>query len=202
MDDRLRLSELICARLCHDLSGLLGSLVGTLELVAQEDTGLDAMAIAIDTATAMAARLKLLRAAWAGLPQPLDLPGLATLTQGVTTTRISLNVAGLPPTAVFPPAVGCLVLNLLLLATESLPRGGVLHLNGEATDLIARLDGPNAAWPAGLAGMLLDPDSAWQALSDPRTLQAPLTALLARHHGLRLRILPAPDAPSLRLTAL
>ena len=57
--------------------------------------------------------------------------------------------------------------------------------------------------------MLADAATAWQALGNPRTLQAPLTALLARHHGLRLTVLlptgpaptdPAAGAPPLRLT--
>jgi len=105
---------------------------------------------------------------------------------------------------VFPPAIGRLVLNLVLLAADSLPQGGVLRLDGGPADVIARLDGPNAAWPAGLIGMLADEIAAWQALTSPRTIQAPLTALLARHHGLRLAVLlsggPTTLAPPLRLT--
>ena len=95
----------------------------------------------------------------------------------------------------FPAPVGRLVLNLLLLAADLLPQGGVLRLDGGAGDLIARLHGPQAAWPAGLIGMLADAATAWQALGNPRTLQAPLTALLARHHGLRLRSWPPKLAP-------
>jgi hypothetical protein len=100
--------------------------------------------------------------------------------------------------------MGRLVLNLLLLAAESLPQGGVLRLDGGANDLIARLVGPNAAWPAGLIGMLADGATAQQALDSPRTVLPPLTALLARHHGLSLTALlpagPTPLPPPLRLT--
>ena len=78
--------------------------------------------------------------------------------------------------------------------------------DGGPADVIARLDGPNAAWPAGLIGMLADEIAAWQALTSPRTIQAPLTALLARHHGLRLAVLlsggPTSLAPPLRLTPI
>jgi histidine phosphotransferase ChpT len=204
MDDRLRLTELVCARLCHDLSGLLGSLVGTLELVTEASQDTEAASIATATATALALRLKLLRAAWGGQPEPLDLPRLTALARGLAGRRVGLDVSGLPATTVFPASVGRLVLNLLLLAAESLPQGGVLRLDGGSADVVARLNGPRAAWPAGLISMLDDASTAWRALADPRTVQAPLTALLARHHGLRLTVLlpsgPPTTAPPLRLT--
>jgi len=205
MDDRLRLTELVCARLCHDLSGLLGSLVGTLELITEGNEDTEAASIVADTATTLALRLKFFRAAWGGQPEPLDLAHLTTLARGLAGRRVGLDLSGLPATTVFPPAVGRLVLNLVLLAAESLPQGGVLCLDGGSTDVIARLIGPSAAWPAGLVDMLADPATAWQAVADPRTVQAPLTALLARHHGLRLTVLlpsgPPTTAPPLRLTA-
>jgi histidine phosphotransferase ChpT len=209
MDDRLRLAELVCARICHDLSGLLGSLVGTLEVVAEEAGTTEATSIATDTATALALRLRLLRAAWAGLMEPLELPRLTALALGLAAGRVRLDVSDLPAATVFSPPIGRLVLNLLLLAADALPRGGVLRLDGTDADVIARLDGPNAAWPAGLIGMLADEAAAWQALTSPqaspRTLQAPLIVLLARHHGVRLTVLlsagPSTAAPPLRLAA-
>jgi len=207
MDERLRLTELVCARLCHDLSGLLGSLVGTLEIVAEEAGTTEATSIATDTATILALRLTLLRAAWASLAEPLDLPRLTALARGLATNRVSLDLSGLPAATEFPLPVGRLVLNLLLLATESLPRGGVLRLDGAAADVVARLEGPDAAWPVGFIGMLTDEAAAWQALTSskasPRTVQAPLTALLARNLGVHLTVLLSAGpsaAPPLRLT--
>jgi histidine phosphotransferase ChpT len=204
MDDCLRLTELVCARLCHDLSGLLGSLVGTLELLTEASQDTEAASIATDTATALALRLKLLRAAWGGQPEPLDLARLTALAQGLARHRVGVDVSGLPATTVFPAPVGRLVLNLLLLAAESLPQGGVLRLDGGSADVVARLNGPSAAWPSGLISMLGNATTAWQALADPRTVQAPLTALLVRHLGLRLTVLlpsgPPTTAPPLRLT--
>ena len=99
MDDRIRLTELVCARLCHDLSGLLGSLVGTLELVTEASEDTEAASIVTATATALALRLKLLRAAWGGQPEPLDLPRLTALAHGLVGRRVGLDVSGLPETA-------------------------------------------------------------------------------------------------------
>ena len=177
MDEGVRLTELVAARMCHDLSGLLGSLLGMVELLAEEVGETEAVSISTDAANALILRLTLLRAAWAGQPEPLDLPRLAALAHGLSRRRVALDLSGLPETTVFPAAIGRLVLNLLLLAAESVPQGGVLRLDGGANDLIARLVGPNAAWPAGLIGMLADGATAQQALDSPRTVLPPLTAL-------------------------
>jgi histidine phosphotransferase ChpT len=96
MDDRIRLTELVCARLCHDLSGLLGSLVGTLELVTEASEDTEAASIVTATATALALRLKLLRAAWGGQPELLDLPRLTALAHGLVGRRVGLDFSGLP----------------------------------------------------------------------------------------------------------
>ena len=200
----LSLAELVCARLCHDLSSLLGSLTGTLELVLEAGPPTEELSVAADSAVALTLRLRLLRAAWAGTSEPLDLPELTALARGLPANRVGLDISHLPPATVFPPAMARLVLNLLLLAAASLPQGGTLYLDGAADDVIARIAGPRAAWPAGLIDMLANPAVARRALGEPRTLQAPLTALLARHHGLRLTAMlatgPAPHAPPLRLS--
>jgi histidine phosphotransferase ChpT len=189
MDDRVRLAELVSARLCHDLSGVLASLLGALELLTEDVGEAEAAAVALESAAALGRRLKLLRAAWAAGPEALDLPRLAVLAEALASRRISLDLSALPPATVFAPDMGRLVLNVLLLAADSLPRGGVLRLDGSATELIAHLEGPNAAWPTGLGGVLADEAAAWAALGDPRAVQAPMTALLARQAGLRLSML-------------
>jgi hypothetical protein len=85
-----------------------------------------------------------------------------------------------------------LVLNIVLLAREAMPRGGVLALSGDpATDIVAQIAGPDAAWPVGFARCMADEAYAWSAFSDPRDLQAPLTALIARANGMRLSLMMA-----------
>ena len=60
----LHMAELLCARLCHDLSGPLGALIGVLELAREEQPDSETLALAEDTAVELGQRLKLLRAAW------------------------------------------------------------------------------------------------------------------------------------------
>ena len=86
----------------------------------------------------------------------------------------------------FPPHSPACCSNLLLLAADSLNGTGTVTLAGTGTDLVVAIAGPRAAWPAGLAASLANEAAAWAALNDPRTLQMPLTVLLARTLGLRL----------------
>jgi histidine phosphotransferase ChpT len=180
--DALRIAEVLAARLCHDLAGPVGSLNQALELVPQNGDGL---VLARQAAAELARRVKLLRAAWTSDGPDLGLSQLRDLAP----ERLTLDLFGLPGGTVFQPPMARLVLNLILLAQESLPAGGLVSLYGTASDLIVTIAGANAAWPAGLALCLTDPDAALAALTAPRTLQMPLTALLSQGLGLRLSML-------------
>lgn len=192
----LHLAGLLAARLTHDISGPLGTTMGALELAQEDpDSAGEALPLAAEAARELRDRLRLLRAAWGAEAGPLgvaDLLGLAAgLPQG---RRVKIDLSGLPGAAVFPPASGRLLLNILLLGAEGLPGGGVMALHGDAErQVVATIAGPRAAWPASLAGCLADETTAWEALTGARTLQAPLTALLARTSGLRLSFLMAAE---------
>ena len=76
-----------------------------------------------------------------------------------------------------------------------MPRGGTLALSGEpASHIVAQIAGPDAAWPKGFALCVADEARAWTALDDPRDLQAPLTAIIARAVGIRLSLMMAAGA--------
>jgi histidine phosphotransferase ChpT len=192
MSEALRLAELLCARLCHDLSGLLGSLIGVLEIAREENAESETLAIAEETAVELGQRLKLLRAAWGQDGEELDMIRLQEFADSLSAgRRLQLDIAGLELEAAFSPPAGRLILNILLLAAESLPGGGIVALAGSpASHILITITGPRAAWPAGLAACIADETAAWAAvLAGPRNLQAPLTALIARAHGFRLSIL-------------
>ncbi len=194
----LRLAELLCARLCHDLSGPLGALIGVLEVAREEQPDSETVALAEDTAAELAQRLKLLRAAWGQDGDDMDVARLRGLAESLSSSRrVRLDLTGLEPDVVFPAPAARVVLNLLLLAAESLPGGGIVALSGSASgSILVTISGPQAAWPAGFAAWLSDDAAAWEAvMASPRRLQAPLTALLARGLGLRLSM-PMPAGPS------
>ena len=192
MNETLRLAELLCARLCHDLSGPLGALIGVLEVAREEQPDSETLALAEDTAVELAQRLKLLRAAWGQESDDMDVVRLRGFADCLSSSRrVRLDLTGLESDAVFPAPVARIILNLVLLAAESLPGGGIVALSGSPADnILVTISGPRAAWPAGFAICLNDETAAWEAiLADPRRLQAPLTALLARGLGLRLSML-------------
>ncbi len=175
MGSDLQWSDLVAARLCHDLGGLAGTLGGCLELAA-EDGSSEAIALAYEAAAALTARLRLLRAAWTEQPGPLDAAGLARLAAGLTTDRVSVEVWQL--SGVLPAPRARLVLNLLLLAAEALPRGGQIAASGDADgELRISAEGPRLGWPVGLVAA---------CPAGPQHLLPSLCALLAERAGLAL----------------
>lgn len=174
----------LVARLCHDLSGPLHGLSAALA-EAREDA--EALALAQEAAAALRARLALLRAAW-GVPAALEAGGLRRLADGLPQAhRLRVVLAGPVADAPVPAAAARLLLNALLLAAESLPRGGTITLEGDpAGPVVLGIDGPGAAWPPGLGALLADPHPAWPPL---QRMQAALLALFAAEAGARLRLL-------------
>ena len=205
ISDCIRMTELICARLCHDLSGLVGTVGGAMELLSDAPSDLpEELVLAADAARELTARLRLYRAAWAGGEGALSLPSLLALADGLPHARqIAIEVDLAPPDATLPHTVARLLLNLLLLAGECLPKGGRILLAGAPDDLFLRVLGPNAAWPSGFAACIADSDAAIAALTSARRVQMPLSALIAHAHGPRLSMLMGPAAagapPVLRL---
>jgi histidine phosphotransferase ChpT len=200
--DPLRLAELLSARMSHDLGGTIGTLAAALELAIDETPEpSEALSLAVEAAEELRARLKLVRAAWGPAGEDLSPEAVHALAAGLHDDgRMTLDIA-LPDDAVIPAPTGRVVLNLLLLAREALPAGGVVTLTGTPDDLVVSIAGPRATWPAGLATCLTSEANAWAAVKDARSLQAPLTTLLARSLGLRLSLL-LPGGPSTLLPML
>ncbi len=200
MNAALRLAEIMAARLCHDLSGPVGTLAGVLDGAGDDP---EALQLAEETAGLLASRLRLLRAAWAADAPGLSVAELRSLAPGLPNRRAAVDFSRLAEGADFEPGSARVVTNVLLLAGECLRSGGTVTLTGAADgDLAVVLSGPNAAWPAGFAAMLVDEAACWAALTDARTMQAPLTALLARAAGIRLSLLLGSPGPPPLLMAL
>lgn len=191
----LHLAMLLAARLCHDLSGPLLGLSGALELAQEGDPtmGEDSSPLAIaSTATSQAvARLRLLRAAWATDPAPLDPASLTRLAEGlVNRHRIRLNLDRMAAAAL-PPGPGQVLLNLLLTAARALPSGGEISvISTPEQDLLLRVGGPGAAWPPLLIRALAAPEEAMRQAS-AADIAIPLAIWQARAAGLDLRLLLA-----------
>ena len=195
-----RLLDLVCARLCHDLGGLIGTVGNAMEMVVEDSGDNEVVAFAATATRALTQRLRLLRAAWTGETEPWSLTALrALLLPALEARRIVLDTGALPEACCFSPGFGRVALNVLLLAHDSLPRGGTITVSGAARDLVVRINGVGAAWPRGLMGLPRDVEAALVAVEDARGAQTPLTVLLALSRGVRLSPVFGAGAPALRL---
>lgn len=208
----LRLAELLAVRLCHDLSSPLSTLMGALEMV-NDDPGAaeEALPLAVEVSAILGTRLRLLRAAWGGPTPAMDGAELSAMLLGSQQGRkVRVDASALAPSGMFAPESARLALNVLMLAAEALPAGGEITLAGNPRrEVVVAIAGPRAAWPAGLARYVADRTAAWSAIETSegveasRSLQAPLTALIADAAGIRLSLLMAPKveaAPPLLMT--
>ncbi len=184
-DPRLHLACALAARICHDIAGPLGALAGTLDMLA-EDGDPEALALARESATILSARLRLLRAAWA---EDVEVPGarvMQTLVPGLPNAERLRVTIELEHT--MQPSLRRLGLNLLLLGSAALPRGGDILLRGDADGLMLRVDGRGAAWPAALADCTTASDVSAMEWQDPRGLAVPMACLLAASFGWRIML--------------
>lgn len=206
--DALLLSGALAARLCHDLAGPLGTVIGALDLAERADE--EALVLAREATTDLVQRLRLCRAAWAEGAGPTSVAELAGLAQGLDHRRVRVDLTGMPASARLGQEFGRVLLNVLLLGAEGMPRGGTLAVQGDpGAEVAVMLAGAGAAWPPGAAETLANPARALamlrehQAAMQPRHLLAPLAALLAARAGLRLGVLlgaAGTEAPPLLIT--
>lgn len=193
LNDALRLAETLCARVCHDLSGPLGTLGGMLEMLQEEAAEQpETLTLASDAAESLQRRIQCLRAAWGSNPGPLSIATVTTMAEGLPgANRLTVDLRALPPGTEFPAEIGRALLSVMLMAADSLPVGGRIAVMGSATDLIVRVEGPKAAWPAGLPDCLRDDAAILSALDQPRGLAMPIAILIARNTGVDISLLLA-----------
>jgi len=188
--------EAVCARVCHDVSGPLGTLLGALECATDSSAGTDdeAFDLAQEAAQALVARLRLVRAAWAGPDEEMSAAAMLALLEGLAgRERLRIDLSGLPPRPL-PAAIARVSLNVIMLAADALPGGGTITISPAAdAAMSARISGPGAAWPAALAACLADPSGIAARLAGERRPQAHLTVLLAAGASVRLGFLAGAD---------
>ncbi len=169
------LAGALCARVCHDLAGTLGALGGMLDMVA-ESPDAEALALAQACAREMAARLRLLRAAWGS---QAEVPALTDLLDGLPNAeRLRVDLDGLAPLE--GDALRQLALSLLVVAAGALPRGGSIAVSGGGRRIALRIEGLQAAWPAALQGAAVP--------AEPRLVGVAMARLQAATLGLALRV--------------
>ncbi|HXV23593.1 MAG TPA: histidine phosphotransferase family protein [Alphaproteobacteria bacterium] len=200
----LRVCELLCSRLCHDLISPIGAVTNGIELIEEEGGRIaaDALDLAGRSARQSSRLLQFYRIAFGlgGSFTGSRLVEVRELAEGyLSAGRHRLDWPG-DPNLPLPSGLGKLILNMVLLATDCLPRGGRIGVATQTSD----------GWTAAAVtvdGDLRLSDELRSAMSEgadpaaltPRTVQAYFTALVAIRAGGEL-IAAAPDAQTLRLT--
>ena len=127
----MRVAELLSSRLCHDLVGPIGAINNGLELMDDDEFGMadDAIVLATKSANQASMLLQFFRMAYgmAGSRQGGDMKPIRELAEGfLGHHKSTLDWSAEAPPDGTPDGAGKLILNLVALATECLPRGGTV----------------------------------------------------------------------------
>jgi histidine phosphotransferase ChpT len=198
MIENTKLTALVASRICHDMVEPMSAIIQGLEMLKGDGGKIDPDALSLlDNGVAKAwAKLEFFRFAIAGAVAEGDSEleegrAVAVKLYGVLKPQL---VWSAPAVKMPRPAVRVIV-NLLLIANECLPRGGSVEINaekrGQGGEVIVTAKGPRAklreATAAALRGGELGPDLSGH------TIQPALTGLLARQGGVELSVREAEE---------
>lgn len=184
-------ADFLCSRLCHDLVGPISAVANGLELLSDNPQLEDeAVGLARRSAARAAALVQFFRLAFGNAGNQIVRPQEAqAAAQGLLQDgRVKLDWLVPPETLALPAGGGKLLLNMILLATDALPRGGrvavMLAGEQEKTRLSVRAIGTEARLPDDAAAALAA--SVPPVDLTPRTVQAYLAGRLAAGFGVAL----------------
>src|SRR5712672_3854583 len=198
--EALDLAALLCSRVCHDLISPSGAIVNGLEVL-EESTDEETKSFALDlikkSARTASARLQFCRLAFGAAGSAgaqIDLGDAQNMARGHledAKTTIAWNL----PRILLPKNRVKLLLNMMVIAQQTIPRGGVLTVDsigeGEAIGFRVTAAGLNARMPQNIAD-LLSSDSTSGV--DAHAVQPYYTRLLAQACGLKVVLAPEGEA--------
>jgi len=206
--DGMDLAALLCSRVCHDVISPVGAIINGLEVLEDEKEG-EMREIALDlikkSAAAASARLQFCRLAYGAAGSAgasIDTGDAENVTRGLIAnerTNLVWNAARQHA----PKNKVKLVLNLCLIATAAIPRGGVVTVNltGEGESLEAQIEanGANARLAHGVAALIAGTPEGGSV--DAHSIQAYYTGLVGRACGLDVTVTSGPERVALSARA-
>jgi histidine phosphotransferase ChpT len=194
--DALDLAALLCSRVCHDLISPTGAIVNGLEVLDEKESDQATKSFALDlirkSAKTATARLQFCRLAFGaagGAGAQIDLEDAQNMARAFIEdekTKLVWNM----PRLLLPKNRVKLLLNMVVIAGQSIPRGGTITADpvGEGENLGFRLtaSGPNARIPQAVPA-LLDGASENGSL-DAHAIQPFYAGMLARACGVKLTL--------------
>jgi histidine phosphotransferase ChpT len=159
----LRVLELMASKICHDLISPVGAIGNGLELLEESDDGSsrEALQLSQNCVRRASALLELFRMSYgtAGNDMGLRWDAAKALAAGfLQGTKIGLEWPPLPAGLPLPAGAGKLLLNLVVLAVDALPRGGEIAVaavpGAKALSMRATAKGQDARIGEELAAVL------------------------------------------------
>jgi len=191
--DSLDLAALLCSRVCHDLISPVGAIVNGLEVL-EDDNDESTKNFALDlikkSARQASARLQFCRLAFGAAGSAgaqIDLGDAENVARGFLEddkTKLAWNL----PRVLLPKNRVKLLLNLLLLAGQTIPRGGAMTIDplgeGESMGFKVTASGLNARIPQAVPALLSGEPSDHPV--DAHAIQPFFAGMLARACGLNV----------------
>jgi histidine phosphotransferase ChpT len=197
--DALELAALLCSRVCHDLISPVGAIVNGLEVLDDNPKPEDrdfALELIRKSAKTASARLQFCRLAFGAAGSAgaqIDLGDAQAMARGHIEdgkTSITWNL----PRILLPKNRVKLLLNMLVIAQQTIPRGGMLTVDpigeGEVMAFRVASSGLNARLPQNIATIL---SSTEPPATDAHAVQPYYTRLLAQACGLSVSLAPEGD---------
>jgi histidine phosphotransferase ChpT len=192
--DSLELAALLCSRVCHDLISPVGAIVNGLEVLDDNPKPEDrefALDLIRKSAKTASARLQFCRLAFGAAGSAgaqIDLGDALNMARGHIEDgkcTITWNL----PRLLLPKNRVKLLLNMLVIAQQTIPRGGVLTVDpiGEGDQMAFRVaaTGLNARLPQNIADLVSGSQSPGV---DAHAIQPYYTRLLAESCGLKVTL--------------
>jgi len=191
--EALDLAALLCSRVCHDLISPVGAIVNGLEVLAEEkdeETKTFALDLIKRSAGTASAKLQFCRLAFGAAGSAgaqIDLGDAETISRGFfedDKTKLAWNL----PRVLLPKNRVKLLLNLLLIAGQTIPRGGRLTVEpigaGEGMGFKVSAVGVNAKVPPAVAALVAGETG--DTPLDAHRIQPFYASLLAQASGVKV----------------
>ncbi|KRP89383.1 MULTISPECIES: histidine phosphotransferase ChpT [Bradyrhizobium] len=192
--DALELAALLCSRVCHDLISPVGAIVNGLEVLddnpkpEDRDFALDLIRKSAKTASARLQFCRLAFGAAGSSGAQIDLGDAQNMAKGhIEDGKVTLtwNL----PRLLLPKNRVKLLLNMLVIAQQTIPRGGTLTIDpvgeGEAMSFRITAAGFNARVPQNIVDLL---NATSPNTVDAHAVQPHYTRLLAEACGLKVTL--------------
>ena len=188
----LDLAALLCSRVCHDLISPVGAIMNGLEVMEEDKDDAETQTFAMDlikkSARTASAKLQFCRLAFGAAGSAgaqINSGDAEKVTRGLIEdgkTSITWNL----PRVLLPKNRVKLLLNMVLIAGQTIPRGGMITIDpvgeGEAMSFKVKATGTNAKLPQAVSALLKG--EAGDHAVDAHAIQPFYTGLLARNCGL------------------